>query len=138
MSWDLANTEGCNNLTEGAYLASVTYSNKAFLSKQDAILDTAYYWVGLRQGDDEWNKGTEVAEKVDFTRWEKVSHSEPDGHPTSNNDCVFMTGGNAFAGSLEAGRWLDWSCDFQTDVICQKVRHHAALVRCLSLHFICR
>ena len=79
LNWNDANTAGCGNLTSGGHLASVTYANKAFLSKQSNIFDSAYYWVGLRSGDTEWNKGTPAAEPVDFTNWEEIQLSEPNG-----------------------------------------------------------
>ena len=111
MTWDQANAEGCNNLADGAYLASVTYNNKGYLSKQDAIIDSYFFWVGLRSGDDEWNKGTPHAQKVDYTNWETVQLSEPSGSRATNDDCVTMVPEYYWPKFMPSGHWLDWQCD---------------------------
>ncbi|KAF0289790.1 C-type mannose receptor 2 [Amphibalanus amphitrite] len=118
-SWTDAKANGCEALSGGAYLASVTYANKAFLSKQESIVGSDYYWVGLRSGDAEWNSGTAAAEPVDYTNWEVMRHQEPSGSRITNDDCVMVTTASAPAEFQPAGSWVDWDCDYQTPAICQ-------------------
>ena len=118
LSWNDADT-GCEELADGAHLASVTYANKAFLSKQREIFDSDYYWVGLRSGDAEWNQGTAAAEKVDFTQWEKVRSSEPSGSVYTDDDCVLMVGETAPDVFKPAGSWMNWPCSDDCSPLCE-------------------
>ncbi|XP_043218096.1 macrophage mannose receptor 1-like [Amphibalanus amphitrite] len=117
LSWSDANAIGCQNLTAGAHLASITYSNKAFLSKRHYLSNSDYFWVGLLSGDDKWNIGTPAEEEVDFTNWETVQHQEPSGSSITNDDCVLMVGPTA-TGEFRKGAWLDRSCDYPFNFLC--------------------
>ena len=120
LSWYDADASGCEELAPGARLASVTYANKAFLSKQKSIfIDSYYYWVGLRSGDSEWNRDTAAAEAVDFTGWEKIRFSEPSGSSATNDDCVLMVGESAADEYKPAGGWMDWPCDDPDSLLCE-------------------
>ncbi|KAF0311854.1 C-type mannose receptor 2 [Amphibalanus amphitrite] len=113
---------GCRALHEDAHLASVRDVNTVFLSKQKSIIDTDYYWVGLRSGNDTWNNNTGHAESVDFTSWEVVRHQEPSGSSVTNDDCVKVVGPGAPPEFLPAGRWLDWDCQARNAFICSRER----------------
>ncbi|XP_043199234.1 macrophage mannose receptor 1-like [Amphibalanus amphitrite] len=120
LDWNEANASGCQELQEGAYLASVTYANKAFLSKQESITDSDYYWVGLRSGDAEWNSGTAAAEPVDFTNWGVVRHQEPSGSSVTNDDCVLLIGEVPNDEEYGAsGTWMDWDCGLEAFFLCE-------------------
>ncbi|XP_043218069.1 asialoglycoprotein receptor 2-like [Amphibalanus amphitrite] len=109
-SWSDANATGCQSLAAGAHLASITYSNKAFLSNRHSLYEASYFWVGLHAGDDKWNAGTLAEEDVDFTNWETLVHQEPSGSVITNDNCVLMVGPTA-TGEYQKGAWLDWSCN---------------------------
>ena len=115
-TWYVANATGC---PDGGHLASITYDNKAFLSKQLSIIDTDYFWIGLRSDETQFNAGTEFAVDVDYTNWERMSVPEPNGHLESGDDCVRVTGFWSETNLQAADIWADVDCDESLNFICQ-------------------
>ena len=119
-AWHTANETGCRALDTRAHLAAITYDNNAFLSKQVELFTPDFYWVGLRSSDDEWNKGTEYATKVEdgsFT-WASLGYSNPSHAGDPEWDCVI-----ADAEGWKDGEW----CSSKFASLCQldQVRHLA-------------
>ena len=112
-----------------ARLAAITYDNKAFLSKQLSIIDSNYFWIGLRSNETQFNAGTEFAVEKDYTNWEKICAQEPDGDRASEDDCVAITGRLSGPDYQPAGSWADSQCNAVGDFICQS----ATQVSCLGV-----
>ena len=120
MNWTDANSKGCQTVDSRAHLAAITYDNKAFLSKQEAIFVTgSYYWVGLRSGDAEWNKDAEFATPVNYTNWQRLKFTEPDGSEARDNDCVLVTGSLVPSEFRPPGSWMDWDCQDRGNYLCE-------------------